>query len=259
MEKLKALVRENRYVLFLLYWPLYLLVFFSLDWLELNHHLIVCGLDQLIPFNEYFVIIYLGWTWWFSGLSFFILYIALKPWLRVDCPRLLRKKTRDLMDPGDLKNEFIQANLAKQDYIKLSTVMFLGMTLSLITYVVWPNMIDLREPVTGHNIFAGLVRFVRSFDSPYNVCPSIHIVTITVEALVVKDSALKVFTPKRKIWIYLLTVLIAYSTLAVKQHSVVDVGVGAALGGALYLIYMMISGIKFRMVKCEGSDFPDQK
>lgn len=238
MKKLKMLVRDNIQVLFLLYWPVYLVVFFTLDWVELDHHLIVSSLDSLIPFDEYFLLIYLAWVPWFSGLSLFFLYQSLKPWLRRYAPRFLRQKTQEVTDRAELALESNQARIARADYIKLSMVMFTGMSLCLITYVVWPNKIDLREPLPDRNLFAWGVNILRRFDSPYNVCPSIHVVTLVSEALTIKETRLRVFTPRVKTFSYVLTGLIVYSTMTLKQHSVVDVFVGAAVGVVLYILYI---------------------
>lgn len=244
---LKTFVSENKIVLFLLYWPFYLVTFFTLDKMELPRYLIECRWDSLIPFNEYFSLIYLFWVPWFSGISFFFLYVALKPWLKGHFP-LFFKKHAKLSRIGCPKvyadyrlKEFEEneARLAKADYIKLSTVMFTGMSVCLITYVVWPNMINLREPITGHNLFTVIVTLLRIFDTPYNVCPSIHIVTIISEALVISFSRLKVFTTRAKFEVWIITILIAYSTLAIKQHSVVDVMVGIGVSLILYMMFML--------------------
>ena len=205
------LINKNRWLLLLLYLPVYLIQFFVIDNLKLDHHLIVCGIDSLIPFSEYFVIPYAFWFIWFPGVVFLFLFFALK---------------------GD--------DEAKKDFIKLCAVMFSSMQISLIIYLIWPNAIDLREDITADNIFAKAVCLIRLIDTPYGVCPSIHVATIIAEAFVIKDSKAGFANRTFNAAAYIITAFIMYSTMAVKQHSIVDVVLGAALAAALYYLYLII-------------------
>ena len=194
-------IKTHRYSLLLLYLPVYLAAFFVIDGLPLQHYIIRCPLDALIPFNQYMIIPYAIWYAWFPGWLLFFL-------------------TR-----------------SKEDFIKLAAVMFSGMTISLLIYIIFPNGIDLREPITGTDICSKAVSLLRKIDTPYGVCPSIHISTITAIALVIKDTKLPDFTPTVKGYCTVITLLIAWSTMATKQHSIVDVAAGAALSVLLYFIY----------------------
>ncbi len=208
MKSVKELIKNNKYLLLLLYLPVYLTAFFIIDRLNVDHYIIRCGLDSFIPFNEWFIIPYSLWFLWFPGVAAFFLWHALR------------------------ENED-----AKADFIKLCIVMFSSMSISLIIYVIFPNGIDLREPIENTNIAAEIVRMIRAADTPYGVCPSIHVATIVVEALVIRDSSLKALCSGLKYFSYFVTLLIMYSTMAVKQHSIVDVIAGTALAAVLYVIY----------------------
>ncbi len=208
MKSVKELIKNNKYLLLLLYLPVYLTAFFIIDRLNVDHYIIRCGLDSFIPFNEWFIIPYSLWFLWFPGVAAFFLWHALRG------------------------NED-----AKADFIKLCIVMFSSMSISLIIYVIFPNGIDLREPIENTNIAAEIVRMIRAADTPYGVCPSIHVATIVVEALVIRDSSLKALYSGLKYFSYFVTLLIMYSTMAVKQHSIVDVIAGTALAAVLYVIY----------------------
>ena len=205
-------IRTHKYILLLLYWPVYLIGFFTIDRLPLSHYVIVCGLDRLIPFNEYMVIPYALWFFWFPGWVFRFLWMS-------------------------LKGASGEKRLAAEDFVKLALVMFSSMTLSLITYLVWPNAVDLREPIGRTNLCARAVELIREADTPYGVCPSIHIATIITELLVIRDSAQKILTPTVKIYSYIITALITWSTMAIKQHSIVDVAAGGLLAWILYIFY----------------------
>ena len=216
-------LKQHKYLLLLLYLPVYLIAFFTIDKIPADHYVIRCSLDSLIGFNEYMVIPYALWFFWFPGWVFFFAWQALKEDLR-------------LKDEG--AGEAVLP--ARSDFIKLCLVMFTGMTLSLIIYVIWPNAVDLREPIPRSNLCAKAVELIRQADTPYGVCPSIHISTIVTEALVIRDSRLKVFTPTVRVYCYIITALITWSTMAIKQHSIVDVAAGAFLSLALYVLYVRI-------------------
>ena len=209
MKSVKELINNNKYLLLLLYLPVYLIAFFIIDNLKVEHYIIKCSLDALIPFNEWFIIPYSLWFLWFPGVAAFFLWHALK------------------------NNE----QEAREDFIKLCIVMFSSMSVSLIIYVIFPNGIDLREPIERENIAAGIVRLIRVADTPYGVCPSIHVATIVAEALVIRDSVLKVLSKRLKYFAYFITLLIMYSTMAVKQHSIVDVIAGTVLAAVIYFAY----------------------
>jgi len=210
-------LQQHKYLLLLLYLPVYLIAFFTIDKIPADHYVIRCSLDSLIPFNEYMVIPYALWFFWFPGWVFFFAFQAVKP----------ERQTEDKSHRED----------AVRDFVKLCIVMFTGMTLSLIIYLVWPNAVDLREPILSDNIFARAVEMIRAADTPYGVCPSIHISTIVTEALVIRDSRLPVLTPSVRVYSYIITAMITWSTMAIKQHSIVDVIAGAMLALLLYVIY----------------------
>lgn len=221
---IRRLIADNKWLLLLLYFPVYLVAFFMIDKIEADHHVIVCALDEAVRFNEFFVIPYALWFFWFPGVLLLFAAVALRPYFK--------------RDPSG--KEISDGVHARADFIKTCIVMFTSMTISLIIYVVWPNAVDLREPIERDNIFAKAVEMIRAADTPYGVCPSIHVATITVEALSIKDSAISLLGRREKIAAYMITLLIAYSTMAIKQHSIIDVIAGALLAAVLYAAYRLI-------------------
>ncbi len=200
MKSLLRYVRQTPLLWIQGYWIFYFIGFFALEQLQLNYTIIRCPLDDYIPFHEAFIIPYCMWYIWMYGA---ILLFFLKE---------------------------------KEDYLRLCFILFAGMTIALICYVVWPNGLDLREPVTGDNIFCDLVRLMRVLDTPTNVCPSIHISSTVAIAIVGLRS--KLFRGKWyvKVLIWVMTVLITLSTVSLKQHSVVDVFAGIAVSVVLAVI-----------------------
>ncbi len=163
-----------------------------------DYHVMHVGLDDYIPFNEYFVIPYLLW----------FLYIALAV------------------------GYFFFTS--RQDYYRLCSFLFTGMTICLLICTFFPNGTDLRPKVEAdENFCSWLVSLIHRADTSTNVFPSIHVYnSVGVHCSIMNSPVLK-----EKKWLcrtsFVLAVLICLSTVFLKQHSVVD------LVGALILAYVM--------------------
>ena len=110
------------------------------------------------------------------------------------------------------------------------------MTLALACYVILPTGLNLRPYyVPGSDIFARAVRFLYSTDTPINVCPSIHV--LTTVTLLIGYRRSRCFDEPGRRWMRpaanVLGVAIILSTMLLKQHSCIDVVLGAALAFAL--------------------------
>lgn len=162
-----------------------------------DYYIIHTWLDDWIPFNEYFVIPYLLWFPYVGGV---ILYFFLH---------------------------------SKEDYYRLCTCLFTGMTLSLAICTVFHNGTDLRVAVDpDRNLCARLVAFLHQADTSTNVFPSIHVFnSIMVHTAVVKSQRFRRGTRMASL---VLAVLICLSTVFLKQHSVVDVMGGMLMAYGLY-------------------------
>ena len=98
------------------------------------------SLDDMIPFNEYFVIPYLLW---FAYVTAAIAYLFFKN---------------------------------KEEYYRLCAFLFTGMTLSLLICTLFPNGTDLRTVVDpDRNLCSRLVYMLHQADTNTNVFPSIHV------------------------------------------------------------------------------------
>jgi membrane-associated phospholipid phosphatase len=96
------------------------------------------------------------------------------------------------------------------------------------TAVPWPGH-ELNAALDGHAGFA----LLRGVDAAGNACPSLHVATAVFTALWVDRQFAAVGSPAWPRLINLAWVLlIAWSTVATRQHVVLDVLAGAALGAA---------------------------
>ena len=113
---LGAFIEKNRHGLLLLYFLIYLPWFGHLEKTVTTHfHVIHVALDDYIPFCEYFIIPYFLWFGYIAwGLGYFF-----------------------------LKN--------KDEYFRLCTVLFTGMTIFLVISTVYPNGHYLRPTTFAHN------------------------------------------------------------------------------------------------------------
>ena len=192
-------LRKNPHAWLMGYWAFYLFGFFSLEQLDPEYTIIHCFIDDLIPFNEWFVIPYCLWYLWMPGT---MLYLFFKD---------------------------------KTDYCRLCFIMFVGITLAMLTYLVWPNGLDLRQPIPRQNVLCQLVELLRGIDTPTNVCPSIHISsTVSIAIVGLRCKLFRGNLPVHAL-IWAMTILITLSTLFLRQHSVIDVVAGAALSLVLML------------------------
>lgn len=182
---------------------------YMLWWMLLEHKapgtgysVIHTPVDDLIPFNEYFVIPYLLW---FLYITFVVVYFLFK------CDRL--------------------------EYFQLLAFLGAGMTVFLITSTLFPNSLQLRPAFFAHdNVFTDLVRFVYRNDTPTNVFPSIHVYNSLACYLAVMHS--KQLSRRAHIASFVLSLSIVMSTMFIKQHSVFDVMCAFALCIIFdYLVY----------------------
>jgi len=203
---MKKLVGKYRHAWCLLYAFIYLPWFAFLEKNVTKYHLIHSSLDDLIPFCEVFIIPYFLW---FAYVAVAVLYFFFT---------------------------------SKEDYFKLCTFLFTGMTISLIICTVWPNGHNLRPTeFVRENVFTHMIEFLYTTDTSTNVFPSIHVFnSIGVHTAIRNSERLK-----NKKWLQIssgiLCVLIICSTVFLKQHSILDVFGGIALSFMMnYFVYRIV-------------------
>jgi len=92
-----------------------------------------------------------------------------------------------------------------------------------------------RLPVESNDFFSGLLKFIYTTDQPYNCFPSLHV------ALSASAATYFMFIKYKMRWLFLaIAILISLSTLFVKQHFILDVLSGAALGvGVTWFLFKL--------------------
>jgi membrane-associated phospholipid phosphatase len=99
----------------------------------------------------------------------------------------------------------------------------------LACFYFWPTSVPAAAPVDlqQHPAFA----LLHGVDAAGNACPSLHVATAVFSAFWIDLALRQIHAPGSLRWFNAAWVLaIAYSTLAIKQHVVLDVLAGALLG-----------------------------
>ena len=195
--------------------PIGFMALYSIFYLSVFHYresnvplrsiLVHCRLDDLIPFCKYAVIPYFAW---FAWIPFTLFYLLLR---------------------GD-----------RSDFWRVCLCLFTGMTIALSCYVLLPTGLALRPyRVYGSDIFARLVRMLYAVDSSKNVCPSIHVFNSVT--LMLAYHRCRIFEQPRFRWMRpaadVLCISIVCSTMLLKQHSCIDVALGALLALVLDALF----------------------
>lgn len=168
------------------------LVYFALYFLTENLipaekcHVMHCFLDDLIPFNEYFLIFYTGWYLLVAGsLLYYFFY-----------------------DAGRFR--------------ELDLYIFVTQMAAMACYIFFPSRQDLRPEIfPRENLFTWVMGLIYTFDTNTGVCPSLHVAySLAIVSVMLKDTELKKTT---KVLVTVFSILVCLSTAFVKQHSVLDI------------------------------------
>lgn len=201
---MKNLLKKYGHIWALGYGFIYLPWFLYLEKTVKDYTVMHTRLDNAIPFNEYFIIPYLLWFVYVAGFVVYFFFTS------------------------------------RQEYYRLCTFLFTGMTISLMICTFFPNGTDLRVPVDPQKNFCSfLVAMVHKADTSTNVFPSIHVYnSLGVHAAVINSLVLQKYSAVRK-GSFALMSAICLSTMVLKQHSALDVA-GAML--LAYLVYAFVYG-----------------
>ncbi len=168
-------------------------------------------LDQWIPFSEVFVIPYFLWFIYIAATVIYFLFTS------------------------------------KSDFYKFCANIFIGMTICLTIYTIWPNGHYLRadlDTLGRSNIFTSIIGKLYAIDTATNVFPSIHVFNSIAAYIAIHKSEALRRLPKLQFGALILTILICMSTVLLKQHSILDIFGAMALNMIMYVIVYVPSRSK---------------
>lgn len=156
-------------------------------------HVIHCALDDLIPFDERFLILYCYWYALLVGaLLHFFLY--------------------------DIRS-----------FRRLQVYIMITQAVAMAVYILYPSVQPLRPATFARdNCLTRLMAFIYDFDTPTGVFPSLHVAySMGIAAVWCRvDGASRAW----KCFMVASAVLISVSTAFVKQHSVLDIAAAVPVG-----------------------------
>ena len=192
--------KKFRHILLLLYWPLYGLIFTHLE----NHPLkdynvfgiefqpMHIPLDDIIPFNELFVIPY---VFWFGYIVIALVYTF-----------------------------FYDVDTYKR-YMYFIMITY---SIALISYIFFPTEQNLRpEYIPRDNFLVDFMYDFWDYDTSTNVCPSVHVIGSFAATFAFQHS--KGIARWLKVGCHVMNVLICLSTVFLKQHSAIDGIIGTVI------------------------------
>jgi len=133
----------------------------------------------------------------------------------------------------------------KEDYLKMITFLYTGMTLFVLVSAIYPNGLSIR-PVLVHpkNISEYLVSLIYMADTPTNVLPSIHVYNSIGMAIAIYS--VKTLPVYERVGSLFLGIMITISTVFVKQHGIIDVLSALILA---YIMYVIVYKKEFYFLK----------
>lgn len=177
-----------RHLLLLLGWIGYFLLYFLTENLipAEKCHPVWCPLDDVVPFNEFFVIPYVGWyVLIVVSLGYFALY-----------------------------------NI--ENFKGLQTYIMITQAVAMVIYIVWPSRQDLRPTeFQRDNVLTWIMGLIYSADTNTGVCPSLHVAySLGIASAWLKEKS--AYVPV-KIFVSVFVFFVCISVAFTKQHSVVDI------------------------------------
>ncbi len=169
-------------------WLVYFAMYFLTENLipEERCHVIHCAVDDMIPFREGFVIVYVAW---------FLLVV------------------------GALAYTFFYD---VESFRKLQIFLMITQAAAMICYLVYPSVQHLRPAsFARRNLCTWMLGVIYAFDTPTGITPSLHVAyALGIVSVACKDRALSGWV---KAALIVFTALVCYAVCSVKQHSFIDV------------------------------------
>jgi len=179
---------QYRHLLLLGGWLAYFLLYFLTENLIPAEacYPVHCFLDDIIPFNEFFVIFYVGW--------YVLIVISL--------------------------GYFLFYNV--ENFKGLQTFIMITQGLAMVCYILWPTRQDLRpETFERDNVLTWIMGLIYSADTNTGVCPSLHVAySIGIASAWLKEKSAAWYV---KLIVTVFVIGVCLSVAFTKQHSVVDI------------------------------------
>ena len=178
-----------RHAWLLLFWPIFGLLFGFVEryYPVQSYHVMYSPLDDVIPFNELFLIPYLFWFIYLAGTVVFLFFFDTKAF-------------RHMM------------------YFTMFTY-----AVTMAVYFLFPTCQELRPlEFARDNFLTQFMAAFYAFDTNTNVCPSLHVIG-SVVAMLGGLHCKWLQSCGWKIFYVVSAVLISISTVFLKQHSLLDV------------------------------------
>lgn len=178
---------QFRHVLLFGTWIIYFILFLLTENLipPERCHIMHCAVDDMIPFNEYFLIFYTGWYLLVAGsLAYYFLYDV-------------------------------------QRFKELDLYIFVTQVVAMAIYILFPSRQDLRPAVfPRENFFTWVMGLIYTLDTDTGVCPSLHVAySLAIFNVIVKDKDVHKWV---KWFVGIFAACVCASTMFVKQHSFLD-------------------------------------
>lgn len=179
---------QYRHLLLLLGWVVYFCLYFITENLipVEDCYPVWCVLDDMIPFNEFFVIFYVGWyVLIVLSLGYFLLYSV-------------------------------------ESFKGLQTYIMITQALAMVCYIAFPTRQDLRpEEFPRENILTWIMGIIYQFDTNTGVCPSLHVAySVGIASAWLKEKSAAWYV---KLIVTVFVIGVCLSVAFTKQHSVVDI------------------------------------
>ena len=179
---------QYRHLLLLLGWVVYFCLYFLTENLipVEDCYPVWCKLDDMIPFNEFFVIFYVGWyVLIVLSLGYFLLYSV-------------------------------------ESFKGLQTYIMVTQALAMICYIAFPTRQDLRpEEFPRENFLTWIMGIIYQFDTNTGVCPSLHVAySVGIASAWLKEKSAAWYV---KLIVTVFVIMVCLSVAFTKQHSVVDI------------------------------------
>ncbi len=179
---------QYRHLLLLSGWLVYFVLYFLTENLipAEDCYPVWCKLDDLVPFNEFFVIFYVGWyVLIVLSLGYFLLYSI-------------------------------------ENFRGLQTYIMITQGLAMICYIVFPTRQDLRpETFPRENVLTWIMGLIYAADTNTGVCPSLHVAySLGIASAWLKEKSAAWYV---KVIVTVFVIMVCLSVAFTKQHSVVDI------------------------------------